>query len=219
MDTNLFDLKIREWIDKVTSAGCTVNKIKTLTEIHKKNGELLFALLDTDVTSPEGHILPRIAFIRGHACVIVTMLKNKDTGEQKFLMVRQRRIGNGQLSLEFPAGMLDYMSNDPVGVAVKELFEETGLQVTQDEIFPLSDQLLYSSAGASDEGIYFFGCIKAINNDEFVSFKKRIGGNADEDEHIYVELLSREEAEPLITSTQTKLAFFLFEKQFNSTQS
>ena len=65
----------------------------------------------------------------------MTLLKNKDTGEEKYLMVRQRRIGNGQLSLEFPAGMLDEES-DAGQVIIKELQEETGLEVLPNEIFP-----------------------------------------------------------------------------------
>lgn len=212
MNKTLFDQKIREWIDTVSSAGCTVNRIDTIADIRKKNGELLFSLLDTEVISPEGYKLPHIAFIRGHACLIVILLKNSTTGEEKFLMVRQRRIGNGQMSLEFPAGMLDYHTSDPVGVAVKEVFEETGLKVVPEEIFSLSDRILYSSAGASDEGLYFFGCIKSLDNQTYNSFINRTGGNPDENEHIQVELLSREQAEPQISSAQARLGFFLFEK-------
>ena len=155
MNKTLFDQKIREWIDTVSSAGCTVNRIDTIADIRKKNGELLFSLLDTEVISPEGYKLPHIAFIRGHACLIVILLKNSTTGEEKFLMVRQRRIGNGQMSLEFHAGMLDYHTSDPVGVAVKEVFEETGLKVVPEEIFSLSDRILYSSAGAVMKAFLF----------------------------------------------------------------
>lgn len=212
MNKTLFDQKIQEWIDAVSRSGCTVNRVKPIADIRKKNGELLFALLDTEVISPEGNKLPNIAFIRGHACLIVILLKNQKTGEEKFLMVRQRRIGNGQMSLEFPAGMLDYHTNDPVGVAVKEIFEETGLKVTTKEIFPLSNQILYSSAGASDEGIYFLGCIKSLDDQTYNSFKNSTGGNPEENEHIQVELLSREEAEPQISSAQARLGFFLFDK-------
>lgn len=216
MEKNTYPQKIQEWIDNVTNGGCTVHQVEIISDIRKKNGELLFALLNTDVRSPEGTKLPNIAFIRGHACVIVMLLKNKETGEEKFLMVRQRRIGNGQLSLEFPAGMLDYNTDDPVGVAVKEMYEETGLNVTRSDIFPLSEQLLYSSAGASDEGIYFFGCVKTLDNQSYMSFQKRICGNPDENEHIEVELLSREEALPSITSIQARLGFFLFEEKLSN---
>ncbi|NLP01403.1 MAG: NUDIX hydrolase [Fibrobacter sp.] len=211
MTPDKFDRKIRNWISDVSKAGCTVNKVETISEIRKKNGDLLFALLDIDVRSPEGVRLPNIAFIRGHACLIVTLLKNKDTGEEKYLMVRQRRIGNGQLSLEFPAGMLDEES-DAGQVIIRELQEETGLEVLPNEIFPLTDKILYSSAGACDEGIYYFGCIKELDNNQFCSFRGRKGGNPEENEDITVVLMSREEAEPQCTSLQARLGFFLFEK-------
>jgi hypothetical protein len=64
---NNYDLKIREWIKKLTSENCTINSIKNIWDYHKKNGEMLFALIDADVTSAEGNKLPNIVFIRGHA--------------------------------------------------------------------------------------------------------------------------------------------------------
>jgi len=211
MKTESHDIKISEWIDEVSLAGCTVKEIKTVQEIHKKNGDLLFALLDANVISPEGTRLPNIVFIRGHACVIVPLIKNKLTGEERFLMVSQRRIGNGQLSLEFPAGMLDNDTKDPAGVAIRELSEETGLILTREEIFPLSNQKLYSSAGASDEGIYLFGCIKELDDNAYRSLENRTGGNVDENEHITVNLISREDAMKRINSIQAMLGFFLFD--------
>jgi len=69
-------------------------------------------------------------------------------------MVRQRRIGNGNLSLEFPAGMLDAEVDNPLGVATREFIEETGLGISASDLFPLFDKKLFSSVGASDEGIF-----------------------------------------------------------------
>lgn len=212
MNTDTNEIKISRWAEKIRKSGCTINNIKTIKEIRKKNNELLFSLLDTEVISPDNKRLPNIVFIRGDACVIVTLLKNRDTGEEKFLMIRQWRIGNGQYSLEFPAGMLDEHVDDPVGVAVRELDEETGLKVSESEIFALTEDVLYSSAGASDEGIYYFGCVKELDNQTFLSFDKRSGGNPNEHEYIVSELLSRKEAEAAVTSLQARLGFFLFEQ-------
>jgi ADP-sugar diphosphatase len=206
------EFKIQNWIEHVKGAGCRIESVKEICQIRKPGGELLFALLDTKVYSPEGNKLPHIAFIRGHACLIVPLLRNIQTGEERFLMVKQRRIGNGFLSLEFPAGMLDEES-DPACVAVRELHEETGLQVDRSELFPLTDSPIYSSAGASDEAIYFFGCIKEINNEIYESFKNREIGNEEEDEFITVALYTKEEALPQITSIQARLAFYLFEEK------
>jgi ADP-sugar diphosphatase len=210
--------KIQEWADSVKRAGCKVNEIQTLHEIRKPDGTMLFSLIDTDVTSPEGTRLPNIVFIRGHACVIVPRIENSSTGEKKFLMVNQRRIGNGQMSLEFPAGMLDEHSGDPTGVALKELEEETGLQLNSESIFLLHDKLLYSSVGGSDEGIYYYGCTATVDNTTFLSFKNRLTGNRSEHEWITVELISREDAESKATTMQVPLGFYLFEKHLLSSE-
>jgi 8-oxo-dGTP pyrophosphatase MutT (NUDIX family) len=204
--------KIRAWMELVKSAGCIIRKIKPLSLTRKKNGELLFALLDTDVRSPEGHGLPNIVFIRGDACVIVTLVRNHDTGEERFLMVCQRRSGNGSNSMEFPAGMLDTDIDDPLGVAARELAEETGLPVSAADLFPLCDKKLFSSVGASDEGIYYFGCIRELDD---AAWRALAGspstGNPDENERISVVLVSRKEAERQATSLQVHLGMYLFD--------
>ena len=204
--------KIRAWMDLVRNAGCSIREIRPLSLTRKKNGELLFALLDADIRSPEGNGLPNIVFIRGDACVIVPLVRNRVTGEERFLMVRQRRAGSGSVSLEFPAGMLDNDVNDPLGVAVRELSEETGLKVTAGDLFPLSDRKLYSSVGASDEAIYYFGCIKEFDDATYRSLQGRLCGNPEEDERISVVLMSRTDAEREATSLQVRLGFYLFEE-------
>ena len=204
--------KVFSWKKLVTGAGCTIRSIAPLNLLRKKNGELLFALLDCDIRSPEGHNLPNIIFIRGDACLIVTLVRNRDTGEERFLMIRQRRIGNGTLSLEFPAGMLDREINNPSGVAAREITEETGLAINPSDLFWLCDKKLFSSAGASDEAIYYFGCIKEIDGGLWKSLAGRSTGNPEEEEHISVALISRTDAEAEATAVQVRLGFYLFEE-------
>jgi 8-oxo-dGTP pyrophosphatase MutT (NUDIX family) len=205
--------KIRAWMHLVRKARCTIRAIKPLSLMRKKNGELLFALLDADIRSPEGHKLPNIVFVRGDACLIVTLVRNRETGEERFLMVRQRRIGSGSDDLEFPAGMLDNEVDNPLGVAARELAEETGLKVSAGDLFMICDKKLFSSVGASDEGIYYFGCIKELDNSAWLSFAgSPLAGNPAENERISVALLSRQEAEKEATSLQVRLGFYLFQE-------
>ncbi len=204
--------KVKAWKNFLLANGCTISSISPIAQIKKRDDSLLFALLSADVTSPEGNKLPHIVFIRGHAVVIVPLLRNKDTGEEKYLMVRQRRIGNGQMSLEFPAGMLDESSN-PLEVAVRELNEETGLSIDRSNLKPLTDTMLYSSAGAIDEAIYYYGCIIELNETDFQSYIGRKGGCEHEHEFISTVLMTREEAEREATSLQVHLGFFLFDQQ------
>jgi ADP-sugar diphosphatase len=204
--------KVIAWKGLVTKAGCTVRGLKPLKLIHKKNSELLFALLKADVIDPAGNTLPNILFVRGHACIIVPLLINRETGKEAFLMIRQRRIGNGLLNLEFPAGMLDRNIHDPIRTAAKELYEETGLKVSTKNIFPLCDGPLFSSAGASDEGIYYFGCTVTVPGRRFAGFEGRAISGVTEDEHIVVTLRSRKQAELETRSLQARLGFYLFDE-------
>ena len=55
---------------------------------------------------------------------IVAIVKN-DSGQDCFIMVRQFRHGTGDISLEFPAGMVD-PGEEPMHAAERELREETG---------------------------------------------------------------------------------------------
>jgi 8-oxo-dGTP pyrophosphatase MutT (NUDIX family) len=207
--------KLLAWKQQVTDAGCMVRGIKPLHILHKKNGSLLFALLKADVISAEGTRLPDIIFIRGDACLIVPLIRNRDTGEERFLMVRQRRIGSGMMSLEFPAGMLDDETGNPRGVAARELAEETGIEVPENGLFPLCRRKLFSSVGASDEGIFYYGCICDLDDTAYRALSGRPGGNPDEQEHIQVALMTREEAINEASSGQVRLGLYLFEEYRN----
>jgi hypothetical protein len=42
MNKTLFDQKIREWIDTVSSAGCTVNRVNPIADVRKKKRRTAF---------------------------------------------------------------------------------------------------------------------------------------------------------------------------------
>ena len=203
--------KVRDWKDSVIKAGCMIRSLTPLNLSYKKNNELLFALLRADVSDPKGNKLPDILFVRGHACIVVPQLINKNTGKKAFLMIRQRRIGNGALNLEFPAGMLDRNTKSPSAVALRELYEETGFSIASTDLHPLCPGPLYSSPGASDEGIYYFGCCVELTGKEFAAFEGREISGVSENEHIAVTLRSRKQAEKETVSLQVRLGFYLFE--------
>ncbi len=204
--------KYRAWKRTVSRNGCAIRSIETLQELHKGDGSLLFAFLRTRVEDPRGRPLPAFALIRGHAAIIVTVVVNKDSdsGERKFLMVRQRRIGHGGETLEFPAGMLDEEVADPVGVALKELREETGLNAQRGQMVALADKPLYSSPGLDDEAIHFFGCTVELPAAEFHALEGGETGKADEHEYIRMSLWDYESALPEVDSLQVRLGFSLW---------
>ena len=202
--------KYRAWKRAITRNGCAVRNIEILQELNKGDGSLLFAFLRTRVEDPRGRPLPAFALIRGHAALIVTVVVNRETGERKFLMLRQRRIGHGGESLEFPAGMLDEDVADPIGVALKELHEETGLTARRDQMVPLLDKALYSSPGLDDEAIHYFGCTLELSAAEFHALEGGETGKAEEHEYIRMGLWDYDRALPEVDSLQVRLGFSLW---------
>ncbi|NBD37511.1 MAG: NUDIX domain-containing protein [Verrucomicrobia bacterium] len=49
------------------------------------------------------------------------------TPDDRYILVRQFRFGSGEMSLEFPAGVVD-PGEDPVAAARRELYEESGYE-------------------------------------------------------------------------------------------
>ncbi|MEO7427563.1 MAG: NUDIX hydrolase [Fibrobacteria bacterium] len=202
--------KYRAWKRTLRDNGCSLRQVELLSELNKPDGSLLFALLRTRVEDPRGRPLPAYALIRGHAVLIVTMVVDAGSGERKFLMLRQRRIGHGGETLEFPAGMLDEDVDDPVGVAIRELKEETGLDVAPGQIFPLSDRPLYSSPGLDDEAIHYFGCVLELPSRQFGALEGGETGQTHENEFIRLALVEYQQALAEVDSLQVRLGFSLF---------
>jgi len=202
--------KFTRWHQRLLHAGCTVHDVTELHAITKKNSNsLLFGLYRIRATDSDGDPLLPIVLIRGDAVVIVVRLDFAHSS--KYLMVRQRRVGSGLDSLEFPAGMVDENINDPLSVAITELEEETGLYLTPDRLQPLFDKELYSSVGLSDEAIHYFGATVRLTPEQAKNFEGRLRVNANEEEKIRVVLSDRQTIISEATSLQTILGLYLFE--------
>jgi ADP-ribose pyrophosphatase len=90
---------------------------------------------------------------RKKAVVIAPM-----TAEGKIILVRQERLPIRAAIWEMPAGQVDEANADPgaiTAVALRELREETGFELTEDgELISLGDY--FTSPGLTDERGYFF---------------------------------------------------------------
>ena len=206
--------KVSAWADALVQNDCALGPVTVRDTVRKPSGDLLFALLSAEVTAPEGYPLPHVIFIRGDACIIVPEVVNSDTGERRFVTVVQRRIAWGGDSIEFPAGMLDRDVTMPAAVALKELAEETGLVIDESMLLPLCDRPLFSSPGASDEAIWYYGCRISIADSEWRDLEGRLTGQKDEGEHIEVRLLRKKEILRETRSLQVMLGVRLFEESF-----
>ncbi|MCB2410875.1 NUDIX hydrolase [Hymenobacter sp. BT178] len=105
-----------------------------------------------------------------------------DTQKQRYVFVRQFRIGSETELLEIPAGMLDKEGESPEDAMRREIHEELGYDV--DRLTPITN--FYSSPGGSAEQLWLYYAE--------VSHQSGAGGGAiDEDENIELVFLSRQD--------------------------
>src|SRR5690606_24920286 len=137
---------------------------------------------------------------KGEVVCILICLIDQTTGDKYLLLVRQRRICDGSLIYEHPAGMLDG-ERDPYRVAIREVWEETGVEISRDQLKSLSSKLLFPSTGTSDEAMYFFYTEIVWPLERIRSFDQQKRGEVSENENITTHVLPFAEAYRLITNT------------------
>lgn len=202
-------LKFKEWKKSLLENGIQIASIEEQYSVHKKSGEVLFSFIKINAIDPEGVPLLPYALIRGHFVSVVTVLIDKDSGKKFFLLVKQRRVANGKIFFEHPAGMTD-SEKDPYKVAIKEVQEETGLVIERSDLKLLYERPLYSSPGLLDEAGYFFYCEINLDSNELEKYKNKLAGAKGESEHIETFICSIDEVYNYIDNSNGILASMLY---------
>jgi 8-oxo-dGTP pyrophosphatase MutT (NUDIX family) len=203
-------LKFQLWKKELENRNIALNNIQELHSIRKPDGSILFTLLKIDAYTPKGEKLLPIVLLRGHFVSVVTVLINRENKEKNLLLVKQRRVANGDEFWEHPAGMCD-SETDPKKVCIKEIEEETGIKVTENQIFPLAHQkMYYSSPGLLDEGAYYFYCELELSSTEIEELKERITGAKQESEFIQTQVCSLSEALNKFANAHSMLQIYLY---------
>ncbi|PYI05285.1 hypothetical protein BO78DRAFT_408321 [Aspergillus sclerotiicarbonarius CBS 121057] len=160
-------------------------------------GRLGFLKLKAEVSNGNGETLPGSVFLRGGSVGMLLILQPDDVShsaeeEKRAILTIQPRIPAGSLAFpEIPAGMLDD-SGSFAGGASKEIQEETGLTIPQEELIDMTSlalrsvaepdggetlqKAMYPSAGGSDEFIPLFLCQKRMPRKEIDSLQGRLTG-------------------------------------------
>ncbi|GHB71552.1 NUDIX hydrolase [Persicitalea jodogahamensis] len=204
--------KYRLWRNKLESNGLDIQNIEEVYSRRNGQGEVLFSLLMTDATTPEGDKIPPICFLKGEVvCVLVCFIEAK-TRKKYLLLVKQRRICDGGYSYEHPAGMLDSES-DPAAVAAREVHEETGLEVTKEQLTRLLQHACYPSTGTSDEAMYFFYYEIELPKNQIMAYHEQNMGVESDHERITTHVVPFIEGHRLITNTNGILLDYLYLKE------
>ncbi|PLX68524.1 MAG: hypothetical protein C0603_05065 [Denitrovibrio sp.] len=110
------------------------------------------------VTTDEGWEYVKRVNSNGAAIVLVY-----HTDREEYLMVEQYRPPIGCRVLEMPAGLID-QGESPSETAVREVYEETGVRITQDDLIDLG--VVYSGVGMTNEEVNIFAV--EINTDTLI---------------------------------------------------
>lgn len=187
--------------------------IHGITEVHTRrryNGEVLFSTLLLDASTPEGDKIPPICFLKGEVvCVLIALIDEK-TKEKYLILVKQRRIAEGGYTYEHPAGMVD-ADKTPLAIAVQEVKEETGIEITEEMLTNLSPhKRLFPSTGTSDEAMYFYCCELEMSYADIMKLSDKHMGTEYEFERITTHVLPFAEAHALINNTNGLLLNYLY---------
>jgi len=176
------------WDPKITLQEITV------TDLKKFGPNMGFLYIDT-VSIFQGVRVPGIVFMRSGAISLLFILNCE--GEKYVLLTRQPRVPVGRSGLlELPAGMLDE-SGDPIGKALEETWEETGVRLKREDLTDLHERLrslptdpevdailaqqppscgMYPSGGGCNEYLRLFLHERTVTREELEAMRGRATG-------------------------------------------
>lgn len=174
--------KFKKWKILIEANCVKINSIKVVSAIIR-NGRLYSAFLDCELTFPEGHTLSRCILLRGDSVVIVPLIKCNGDEQIYTILVEQRRIVDGALSLEFPGGMIE--ENDShFETALTETREELGIHLNKNELILLSKDPIKICTAVMDEKAYFYCFQKKVDEIFLKSYHNNKTGIIEDNEFL-----------------------------------
>lgn len=170
-----------------------------------------FVKFQAQITNDNGEYLPGAVFMRGSSVAMLLVLQPDDVpeseeSEKHVLLTVQPRLAAGSLAFpEIPAGMLDDAGSF-AGGAAKEIEEETGLVVKDEDLIDMTalalqnenstEQLqkgVFTTPGACDEFVPIFYYQKRLPRKELEGFRGKLTGLRDAGEKITLKVVNLED--------------------------
>jgi len=170
-----------------------------------------FAKFKADVRF-NGKAAPGIVMMRGPSVAILVVLSCE--GAKYILCTKQPRFPIGVHDfIEIPAGMVDEETGNFMGVAAKELEEETGIKINfgTDRLINLG--VMYPSPGLCDEYIILYAFELEINREKFNEIQNKSTGNIEEGEQITLCIIDYNEAH-MLSDSKALCAMIRYERLF-----
>lgn len=178
-------LLFQNWLTEFLKSGCIIQHLVLKSVITKDNGEIYSILLELRYLTPEGFKQTRSILLRGGACVVVPILRIEN--QLCFLLVQQRRVINGNFSLEFPAGKIE-AGKTPIEAAQEELYQECGIHLPFEKFLTLSQPLNVCESAFDETAIWFYCYLE--NFDAKVILTNNIYGENSNGEYTHLKTVS-----------------------------
>lgn len=162
------------------------------------------------VTNSDGEHLPASVFLRGPSVAVLVLLvpddAAQDSDERYAVLTVQPRIPAGSLAfVELPAGMVDDAGSF-AGAAAKEMQEELGLEIHDDELTCLSElahpydenadaddtvlpNAMYPSAGGCDEHVTIYVHERRVPRSQLKEWSGKLTGLREHGEKITLKIV------------------------------
>lgn len=157
-----------------------------------------------------------VVFMRGGSVAVLPILQCE--GEEYVVLVTQTSIPTAQPWFpSIPAGMLD-QSGDFVGVAAKELAEETGIIITKEKLIDMT-KLAYQeryrgvfvSVGGTDEYVKLYLFRDTVEKQKLQELQGKLTGVKEENENIRVEIVNYKDLWKHTSDVKALCAVLLYE--------
>ena len=198
-------IQYANWIKRMDQRF-KIEEIRVQAVDRRHSGGLLFAKLFVKAYDQEGRQVPGAVLLRGDASAVLIVIRCE--GEKYTVIVRQPRFAAGLYETkEIPAGMLDD-STDKLTTAIREVMEETGLEITKENVTDLGG--FFPTYGISDEIIFLFAAEINLTKEELDSLKGRICGCPDENEKIRVEIIPLRSLSEVTDDPKSLMAYWRY---------
>ncbi|KAL1841051.1 hypothetical protein VTJ49DRAFT_7435 [Mycothermus thermophilus] len=185
------------------------------------SSRLGFVKLTSHISTAQGETLPGAVFLRGPSVAVLVLLVPDDVApgsaqeedERMAVLTVQPRIAAGSLGFaELPAGMVDGETGNFAGQAAREMQEELGVEIKEEELVCLSELVgddgspggskdgegdgnvplprgVYPSPGACDEYIPIYLHERRVPRAQLAEWEGRLTGLRDHGERITLKLV------------------------------
>jgi len=206
----------KEWVDRLNHGKrFHIRKLHVQT-IDMFGPRIGFVKFKLDVVNEQDKFVPGIVFMRGGAVAVLVILSCE--GKEYTVLTVQPRVPLGDFEcIELPAGMIDN-NGSFVGVAAKELNEETGLTIEPDQLIDLGrlaweDKFpgLLPSPGGCDEFLKLYLYRTDIDLEKLQSFEGKATGVLEEGEMIKLMVVPLEDLWKITADCKALCSLLLYE--------